>query len=173
MKKQIALTATLLAGCLIAGLRYTVHANPQAVDAVSAASLTVAAAQVTDTSAVINYSRDKYDYGSRTLCYAIAPAAPSTCLKPITASGNSGSIPLHPLKRGTSYNYSIKAVDTQGGERPYTSTGAFTTTGSATSIRFNLVNGITRVPGLVVDVNGRVVNAIHTAPSPHLVIPNR
>ncbi len=124
MKMRIALPAGLAVLPLLLLIGRHTEAKP---DAVSAASLTVAAANITATSATINYSRDKYDYGTRTLCYDPAPASPTNNCTTKTASGNQGSFSITGLKAGTQYNYSIKAVDTKGGEKPYTSTGTFKT----------------------------------------------
>lgn len=97
-------------------------------DAVTAASLTVKASSITSTSAVILYSKDKYDYGTRTLCYDPSPAAPVDNCTTKNAKGNSGSFSISGLKAGTKYNFSVKAVDdTPEHEKPYTSTGSFTT----------------------------------------------
>ena len=112
---------------------YFAFFRPQAEarpDVVSAASLTVGASNITATSVDINYSRDKYDYGTRTLCYDPAPKTPVSNCTTKNALGNQGSFTVTGLKSGTAYNYSIKAVDTKGGEKPYTSTGSFTTLGS-------------------------------------------
>lgn len=142
MKFRFAIAAAALAAFAVA--RYNAHAGAESVesvDAITAASLTVSVGSVSATSAIINYSRDKYNYGSRTLCYDPAPATPTHNCITHTASGNSGSFTISNLKPGTAYNYSIQAVDTRNSNhRPYSSGGTFTTTAAA---------GLTvRIPGL-------------------------
>lgn len=100
------------------------------VDAVSAASMIVGSTNITDTSATITYTNDKYNYGTRTLCYDPAPATAANNCTTKNASGNSGSFDIKKLKPSTQYNYSIKAIDTRGGERPYTYGGTFKTLAS-------------------------------------------
>ncbi|MEO7426789.1 MAG: fibronectin type III domain-containing protein [Fibrobacteria bacterium] len=142
-------------------------------DVVSAASLTVAVGAVTATTAVINYSRDKYDYGTRTLCYAVSPAAATTNCTTKTASGNQGSFTISGLKAATKYNFKIEAVDTKGGERPYNTTGTFTTA-TPTGIRAPQVR---LTPGLAgsdrVDVRGRAIQAAVPATQRVLPLPAR
>lgn len=127
MKKRIALLA-LAALPLLLIARRGAEAVP---DAVTAASLTVAVSKITATSASIDYSRDKYDYGTRTLCYNPAPAAPTLNCSTRNASGNAGSFAVTGLTPETQYNFIIKAVDTKGGERPYSTSGTFKTLASA------------------------------------------
>jgi chitodextrinase len=151
MKKRIVLPAVLASLPLLMLAGRHAEAVP---DAVTAASLTVAAANVTATSATINYTRDKYDYGTRTLCYDPAPASPANNCTTKTASGNQGSFPITGLTPNTQYNYSIKAVDTKGGERPYTSTGTFKTLVS-TALIPSLPNAEAAAKGRRVDALGR------------------
>ncbi|MBW8889950.1 MAG: fibronectin type III domain-containing protein [Fibrobacteres bacterium] len=124
MKMRIALPLALAALPLVFLARRGAVAE---VDAVSAASLTVATANITATTATINYSKDKYNYGTRTLCYDPAPATAANNCSTKNASGNAGSFNITGLTPNTQYNYSIKAIDTRGGERPYTSSGTFKT----------------------------------------------
>jgi len=124
MKMRIALPLALAALPLLLLARRGAVAE---VDAVSADSLTVAAANITAATVTIKYTRDKYNYGTRTLCYDPSPATPANNCTTQNASGNAGSFNVTGLTPNTQYNYSIKAVDTRGGERPYTSTGTFKT----------------------------------------------
>jgi chitodextrinase len=109
---------------------------------------------VTATTATINYTRDKYDYGTRTLCYDPAPASPVNHCTTKTASGNQGSFAVTGLTPNTQYNYSIKAVDTKGGERPYTSTGTFKTLATSALIP-SLPNAGAAAKGRRIDALGR------------------
>lgn len=153
MKRRIALAITCMLFTYAAFFRPRAEAKP---DAVTAASLTVGATKVTATTATINYSRDKYDYGTRTLCYDPSPATPKSNCVTKTAVGNQGSFAVTGLKAGTAYNYSIKAVDTKGGEKPYTSTGTFTTTGTTGISVGSEVRSQQGIPGLAVDASGRI-----------------
>jgi hypothetical protein len=97
-------------------------------DAVSAASLSVSADSVKQTTARISYFNDRYNYGSRTLCYNPAPAAPTLNCVTKTASGNSGFFNVINLTPFTAYNFSIKAINTRDqADAPYTTSGSFTT----------------------------------------------
>jgi Fibronectin type III domain len=170
MKSRILLSAVALSIPMLVLTRNPALAKP---DAVTAASLTVSVGAVTATTAVINYSKDKYDYGTRTLCYAVSPAAPSGNCTTKTVSTNSGSFSITGLKAATKYNFKIEAVDTKGGERPYNTTGNFTTT-SATGIVRTQVN---LAPGLgvsgKVDLRGRAIRTAAPANQRTLLLPVR
>jgi hypothetical protein len=170
MKYRMLLSAFALSLPMLVLTRNPALAKP---DVVSAASLTVAVGTVTATTAVINYSRDKYDYGTRTLCYAVSPAAATTNCTTKTASGNQGSFTITGLKAATKYNFKIEAVDTKGGERPYNTTGSFTTAGT-TGIR---VPQVRLTPGLgaagKTDVRGRAIRAAVPATQRVLTLPAR
>lgn len=99
------------------------------VDVVSAASLSVRADSIKTTSVIIAYFNDRYNYGSRTLCYIVAPGTPAngTCAVK-TASGTSGTFKVSGLTPSTSYNYSVKAINTRDTQDPpYTTSGSFKT----------------------------------------------
>lgn len=168
MKMRIALPLALAALPLLWLARRGAEAE---VDAVSAASLTVAAANITATSATINYSKDKYNYGTRTLCYDPAPATPANNCTTKNASGNEGSFNVTGLKPNTQYNYSIKAVDTRGGERPYTSTGTFKTL--ATSALIPVLPGAGHAASDRFDANGRRLNAVPGRGGEGVIFTNR
>lgn len=127
MKHRILFPAAAMVASILFIARQGADARP---DVVSAASLVVAITNITATTAVASYTKDKYDYGTRTLCYNPAPAVASQNCVTRTASGNQGTMNFVNLKPGTLYNYSIKAVDTKGGEKPYTTSGSFTTLGT-------------------------------------------
>lgn len=135
MKRRLYLTAAGMAGILIMAGQHSAEAR---LDAVSAASLSVRVPTVTTTSAVVEYFRDKYDYGTRTLCYDPAPAAARNNCVTKVASGNQGSFTVTGLKPGVQYNFRIEAIDTKDGEKPYNTTGSFTTAAAT---------GVIAVPG--------------------------
>ncbi len=124
MNRKIISTATAILITFLCITRNNVVARP---DAVSAASLTVAVTSVTATTAVITYSKDKYDYGTRTLCYDPAPAVAKNNCTIKNAAGNQGTFTISGLTSGIVYNFNIQAIDTQGGEKPYATAGSFTT----------------------------------------------
>ena len=170
MKNRYLYLAAGLSGALAFAMMARVEAKP---DVVSAASLTVGASNVTTTTVVINYSKDKYDYGTRTLCYDPAPTTPKSNCVTKTASGNQGTFNVTGLKASTAYNYSIKAVDTKGGEKPYTSTGSFTTLG-ATGIALRPGEVLPQaIPGLGVDASGRSLNRVRGNQAVRTVFPSR
>jgi hypothetical protein len=156
MKKLLLIPAGLLVVATIALLgRRPAHAR---FDAISAASLKVAAKSITSTTAVIEYSQDKYDYGTRTLCYDPSPTSPTHNCTTKTANGNDGSFNVTGLKPGTKYNFNIKAVDTRDGEKPYSTTGSFTTltaTGVGVPVRATPVPGLGTGPAF--DLRGRTL----------------
>ncbi len=124
MRTRQFLAAGALAGALLLSQGLNAEA---ALDAVSSASLTVGVRNVTSTTAVVEYTKDRYNYGTRTLCYDPAPAAPRNNCVTKQASGNQGSFNVTGLKPATTYNFRIEAIDTKDHERPYNSTGSFTT----------------------------------------------
>jgi hypothetical protein len=132
------------------------------IDAVSAASLTVSVSKITATTASIDYSRDKYDYGTRTLCYNPAPATPTLNCTTRNASGNSGSFAISGLTPNTQYNYSIKAVDTKGGEKPYTSSGTFKTLATAALAPVLPGQAAAAEAAVRYDANGRALQPTHS-----------
>jgi hypothetical protein len=155
MKFRILVPAAALSALAFMATRHRAEARP---DAISAASLTVAVKSITSTSATVAYSKDRYDYGTRTLCYDPYPTSPTHNCTTKTASGNSGSFGVTGLKPATKYNYSVKAIDTQGGEKPYTTSGNFTTltaTGVVVTVKPALVPGTAR--GF--DLSGRALPA--------------
>lgn len=168
MKMRIALPIALAALPLLLLVRRGAVAE---VDAVTAASLTVAATNITTTTATINYTKDKYNYGTRTLCYDPAPATPANNCTTKNASGNEGSFNITGLKPGTQYNYSIKAIDTRSGERPYTSTGTFKTL--STSALVPVLPG--SAPGRAdrFDANGRRLDQIKSRGGEGVIFTNR
>jgi len=168
MKMRIALPLALAALPLLMLARRGAVAE---VDAVSAASITVAAANITATTATINYTNDKYNYGTRTLCYDPAPATPANNCTTKNASGNSGSFSVTGLKANTQYNYSVKAIDTRGGERPYTSTGTFKTL--AASALVPVLPGAGHATIDRFDANGRRLNAIQGRGGEGVIFTNR
>lgn len=169
MKKRIAFTA-LAALPLVFLARHGAQAE---VDAVSAASLSVSVSGITATAAIINYSKDKYDYGTRTLCYNPAPAAPTLNCTTKNAVGNQGSFTVSNLASGIQYNFSIKAVDTKGGEKPYTTSGTFQTLKS-TGL---MPDGPSSIPGTAirvrVDANGRAASKPEPGASHTVIFTNR
>jgi hypothetical protein len=105
------------------------------VDAVSAASMTVKVASITETGAVVQWSKDSYDYGYRTLCYDPAPAAAKNNCKRVEVEDDKGSLTLTGLKPATKYNFRIEATDPDDDEDPYSVTGNFTTLSPPVSLR--------------------------------------
>src|SRR6185436_2290161 len=97
MNKRIILPA---AAALAAALLASQHHAEARPDAVSAASLTVGSTSITSTTATITWSKDKYDYGTRTLCYDPAPAAPANNCQTKTATSSSGSFKVSGLMPG-------------------------------------------------------------------------
>jgi hypothetical protein len=160
----------LPSAAILTGLLFLTHNGVEArADIVSAASLTVGVTTVTTTSAVITYSRDKYDYGTRTLCYDPSPLVASHNCVTKTAIGVQGSFTVSGLTAGTIYNFKITAVDTKGGEKPYSTSGILTTLKGATS----LINAPKLSQGHVVsgpanfDLNGRSIFEI--TPHKHML----
>jgi|GEM_PF-4322735 len=127
MKNRILFPTAAIVAAIVFFDRYGADARP---DVVSAASLTVTITNITATTAVASYFNDKYDYGTRTLCYNPAPAVASQNCATRNASGNQGTMNMANLMPGTKYNYAIQAVDNKGHERPYTTSGSFTTLAS-------------------------------------------
>jgi hypothetical protein len=169
MKMRIALPMALAALPLLLLMRRGADAEP---DAVSAASLTVSVSNITATTASIDYSRDKYDYGTRTLCYDPAPASPTHNCTTRNASGNQGTFSVTGLTPSTQYNFSIKAVDTKGGERPYTSSGTFKTL-AATALAPALP-GAEAIGGAArFDANGRRLDGPRAAAGRGVIFTNR
>jgi hypothetical protein len=160
MKHRIVLTIAALAGGYFAFFRPQAEARP---DVVSAASITVGTANVTATTVTINYSKDKYNYGTRTLCYDPAPAKPTHNCTTKNASGNQGSFNVTGLKASTQYNYSVRASD--GRHADYTSSGTFTTLAAPVGIVAapRPANLNPPIPGLSVDVSGRKLGVKHAA----------
>lgn len=170
MKRSLYLTAAGLAGILIVAGQKSAEAR---LDAVSAASLSVRVPTVTTTTAVVEYYKDKYDYGNRTLCYDPAPAAARNNCVTKVANGNQGSFTVSGLKPGVQYNFRIEAIDTKDGEKPYNTTGSFTT---------KAVTGVIAVPGAgragipgvaVFDAEGRSLPPGLQAPGPAFIHPTR
>jgi hypothetical protein len=159
MKHRIVLTIAALAGGYFAFFRPPAEARP---DVVSAASITVGTANVTATTATINFSKDKYNYGTRTMCYDPAPAKPTHNCVTKNASGNQGSFNVTGLKATTQYNYSVRASD--GRHADYTSSGTFTTLAAPVGIAQPRAADLNPpIPGLSVDVSGRTVGVKHAA----------
>jgi hypothetical protein len=102
-------------------------AGGEALDAVSAASMTVKVTQITSTSATVEWSKDSYDYGYRTLCYDPAPAAAKNNCKRVEVDDDKGSIAISGLKPATKYNFRVEATDPDDDEDPYSVSGNFTT----------------------------------------------
>jgi chitodextrinase len=170
MKMRIALPAAAAALALIVIARHGAEAG---VDAVSAASLTVTTSRITANSVSIDYSRDKYDYGTRTLYLDKSPVAPTTKIETKNASGNSGSFTVSNLQPNTQYNYKIEAIDTKGHERPYNTTGTFKTLNSTA-----LFPAIPGAPGAVsgadrYDAAGRRLGAKKAAGGEGIIFTNR
>ena len=123
MKKLFALPVLVLT----AAFAILLHAGESTgVDAVSAASITLANGTITSTSAVVNYSGDRYSNGTRTLCYDPAPASPTNnCTAKAATCSRTGSFTLTGLTPATSYNYKVTATD--GRHNPYSASGTFKT----------------------------------------------
>jgi hypothetical protein len=169
MKMRIALPLGLAALPLLLIARRGADAEP---DAVSAASLSVSVANITATAATINYFNDKYNYGTRTLCYDPAPATPTHNCTTKTASGNQGSFAVTGLTANTQYNFNIQAIDTRKGERPYATSGTFKTL--ATSALAPVLPG----PGAIgkaerFDANGRRLDATGMCAGRNVIFTNR
>ena len=122
MKKWITIPATILA----VALHFLAQEGESSdLDAISAASITLANGEITSTTAVVNYSNDRYGSGTRTLCYDPAPAAATHNCTGKPASGRAGSFTLTNLTPATQYNYKITASD--GRHSNYSATGTFKT----------------------------------------------
>ena len=170
MKPSLLLTAATLAAALLLAGRQNAEAR---FDAVSAASLSVRVPTINTTTAVVEYYKDKYDYGTRTLCYDPAPAAARNNCVVKQASGNEGSFNVTGLKPGTAYNFRIEAIDTREGEKPYNTTGTFTTK-ATTGIAAVPKAGKSTVPGTArVDAKGRSVPPGLAVPMPAFSHPPR
>lgn len=167
-RNPVMIAATTAALLLLAGR----PSGAARLDAVSAPSLSVRVPTVTATSAVVEYYKDKYDYGTRTLCYDPAPAAPRNNCVTKTASGNQGSFNVTGLKPATQYNFRIEAIDTREGEKPYNTTGSFATP-SPTSIptRPGLPAGRQGAPRF--DAAGRAMPAGPAAAAPAFTLPGK
>jgi len=122
MKLRTALPLALVALPLLLISRRGADAE---TDAVTAASISVSVSNILATSATVDYSRDRYDYGTRTLCYDPAPTVPTHNCATKDASGNAGSFTLTGLKAGTQYNFNITASD--GRHKDYATSGTFKT----------------------------------------------
>jgi hypothetical protein len=153
MKKTISIPALALVLTLAFLFRPGDGAAP---DAISSASLTVATGTLTATTAVVNYSRDRYSNGTRTLCFDPAPAAPTHNCTARQASGNSGSFTLSKLTPATLYNYKITASD--GRHSNYSTSGTFKTL-ATTGIAAERAVRRPAIPGLgsARDLRGRAV----------------
>jgi hypothetical protein len=154
MEKPIAprsrLTLVLAALPLILLARRGAEAE---VDAVTAASLTVAVSGITSSTASIGYSKDRYSSGTRTLYYNPAPAAATQNATAKRASGNAGSFSVSGLAPNTQYNYKIEASD--GRHESYSTSGSFKTTAS-TAIRIGVgADAGTQTDGARFDAAGR------------------
>ena len=174
MKSRIALALPLAALPLVL-LSLLLARNPAVaeVDAVSAASMIVGSTNITDTSATITFTNDKYNYGTRTLCYNPAPATAANNCVTKNASGNSGSFDIKKLKPLTQYNYSIKAVDTRGGERPYTYGGTFKTLASKTTGLIPVLPRSVGADAVRFDANGRRLDAGNARRVEHAIFTKR
>lgn len=135
MKKSLVFPAAALISALIGFSQFRVEAAP---DAVSAASLVLSASNITSTTADILITRDKYNYGTRTLCYDPAPATATHNCQTITAVATTGKFSIRGLTPNTKYNYNVNAIDTKDGERPYNTSGSFTTLTGPSPIQSNL-----------------------------------
>lgn len=133
MKKSLILSVVTLTSALIGIAHFGVEAAP---DAVSAASLELSASKITATTADILITKDRYNYGTRTLCYDPAPATPTHNCKIITAVANTGKFSITGLTPNTKYNYNVNAIDTRDGERPYNTSGIFTTLSNPSPVLF-------------------------------------
>ncbi len=123
--KSSTLGAAISLACILA-----LSATPSfaAPDAVSAASLVLSVNNLTDTTATITVDRDRYDYGTRTLCYDPAPAVAKNNCETKTATSKSGmTFSIKGLDPNTKYNFNVNAIDTRSRERPYNTSGSFTT----------------------------------------------
>lgn len=142
----------MLAGAIVLLIR---PCESSGVDAISAASIAIANGAINGTTAVVNYSEDRFSSGTRTLCYAVAPAAPGTqnC-KSQPAYGREGSFTISNLKLSTQYNYTITASD--GRHIDYSASGTFKTL-ARTGIAIPTLNPRPAIPGLgpIYDLSGR------------------
>lgn len=135
------------------------------VDAVSAASMTLKVTAITETGALVQYTKDSYDYGYRTLCYDPAPAAAKNNCKRIEVDDDKGSFQLTGLKPGTKYNYKITATDPDDDEDPYSASGNFTTLTPPTALELRVPDRSAReATGIRVDIRGRRVGGSGNAP---------
>ena len=143
------------------------------VDAVSAASMTVGSTNITDTSATITYTRDKYNYGTRTLCYDPAPATAANNCTTHNAVGNDGTFDIKKLTPNTQYNYSIKAIDTRGGERPYTYGGTFKTLAAKATALIPVLPRAGGADAVRFDANGRRLDGVDARKVERAIFTNR
>jgi|GEM_PF-6548045 len=152
--KSISIYASLAAmGLLVLARPASVNAAP---DAVSAASLVPEAINITETTVTINITHDRYDYGNRVLCYDPAPAAAKNNCITKTVNSKLYQFNVTGLKAGTAYNYNVNAIDTRDGERPYNTSGTFTTKAAATAIMPGELKGRNKAqPITSIDALGR------------------
>ncbi len=156
MNKRILFPAMAVCALLLLSLHRRSDAEP---DVISAASIAVGSTSITQTSAVVTYSNDRYNYGVRTMCYDPAPLAPQDSCQAHNASGNSGSFTINGLKPGTAYNFVVTATDPGNSRhRPYSTNGTFTTQGQPSGLTLP-VNQTSAVGAgaAVYDLRGRLL----------------
>lgn len=104
-------------------------------DAISAASLQLTTTRSASTTVTFDFSFTHRD-GTRKLCYAPSPQAPSTTCVTDTPNAKTGQISITGLQPATTYSYTFSAIDTRGKHRSSTIQGNFATAKSdATSVR--------------------------------------
>lgn len=167
MKKRFALTLALAAVAILSPAGRDAEAG---VDAVSAASLTVSVSNITATSATINYSKDRYSSGTRTLYYNPAPAAATQNATAKKASGNAGSFAVTGLKSGTEYNFKVEASD--GRHKNYATSGTFKTL-VPTAIPVSASPGAGGTAAERFDASGRRLDAGHARNGQGVIFTNR
>jgi hypothetical protein len=158
MKKQIFSIGLILAAGVVI---LTNHEAVAAPDAVSAASLVVTMGTITTTSITFSYTF-KETGGTRKFCYDIAPKTPSTTCVTKTPNSKNGSMTITNLQAGSTYNYTLQAIDPSGKEKTGNAKGTFTTT-KATATGINLMKmtqeKVTGQNGLVINAMGQVIQA--------------
>lgn len=161
-----------LLGVLFATILLIVPSALAKPDAVSAASISVSADSIKSVSARINWFNDRYDYGSRTLCYNPAPASPTLNCVLKTANASQGFFKITGLVPGTLYNFSIKAINTRdNADPPYTTSGSFTTLDTLVVALHPRTAGLTPSRSIAhrYDLRGRTARDQSKAPAGKLV----
>ena len=129
MRKSSLIPAVAALACLL----FPRRGEGERLDAVSMASIRVNIVSITSSTAVAQFTRDAYNYGTRTFCYDLAPdSATHNCVSHL-ANGFAGSFNLSGLLPDTVYNYKLTAHDEVHQE--YGALGNFRTLPEPTSAR--------------------------------------